>query len=95
MNPVTVPEWRLPISRQTAQQFGSMKSAAANPMASEMTAYTGFQEAKPQLAVSELTMNLTGPIFSIADLVLRNGKIVTMNAAVLSDTAAFRASSAR
>ncbi len=51
--------------------LGGMHAALADDISVLMSNPAGFRSAGPQLSVAELTMNLSGPIFSIADIVFR------------------------
>ena len=51
--------------------MGGMHVALADDISTLFSNPAGFRQAGPQLAVSELTVNLSGPVFSIADLLLR------------------------
>lgn len=51
--------------------LGGRHAALADDISTLFSNPAGFRQAGPQLAVSELTVNLSGPVFSIADLLLR------------------------
>jgi hypothetical protein len=51
--------------------MGGMHVALADDITTLFSNPAGFRQAGPQLSVSELTMSLSGPVFSIADLMLR------------------------
>ena len=59
--------------------MGGVHVALADDISTLFSNPAGFRQAGPQLAISELTMNLSGPVFSIADLMLRvsNGESPT------------------
>ena len=59
--------------------MGGMHAALADDISTLFSNPAGFRQAGPQLSVSELTLNLSGPVFSIADLMLRvsNGESPT------------------
>lgn len=60
---------RFPSSRIDA--LGGMHAALADDLSVLVSNPAGFQSAGPQFSVAELTTNLSGPIFSLADLVFR------------------------
>jgi len=60
---------RFPSSRTGA--LGGMHAALADDISVLTSNPAGFRSARPQFAVAELTTNLSGPIFSLADLVFR------------------------
>ena len=59
--------------------MGGVHVALADDISTLFSNPAGFRQAGPQLAVSELTLHLSGPVFSIADLMLRvaNGESPT------------------
>jgi len=58
-----------PSARMAA--LGGMHAALADDISVLMSNPAGFRSAPPQISVAELTTNLSGPIFSIADVVFR------------------------
>ena len=60
---------RFPSSRIDA--LGGMHAALADDLSVLISNPAGFRSVDPQFSVAELTTNLSGPIFSIADLVFR------------------------
>jgi hypothetical protein len=60
---------RFPSSRIDA--LGGMHAALADDLSVLISNPAGFRSAGPQFSVAELTTNLNGPIFSLADLVFR------------------------
>jgi hypothetical protein len=60
---------QLPSARIAA--IGGVHVALNDDISTLFANPAGFRGVEPQLAASELTMNLAGPVFSIADLVLR------------------------
>ena len=59
--------------------MGGVHVALADDISTLFSNPAGFRQAGPQLAVYELTLHLSGPVFSIADLMLRvaNGESPT------------------
>ena len=53
------------------QAMGGTHVALADDISTLMSNPAGFRSAGPQFSVTEVTTNLTGPVFSIADLVLK------------------------
>ncbi|HYW83277.1 MAG TPA: hypothetical protein VFB30_08475, partial [Spirochaetia bacterium] len=51
--------------------MGGLHVALADDISTLFSNPAGFRQAGPQFSVSELTMSLSGPVFSIADLMLR------------------------
>jgi hypothetical protein len=51
--------------------LGGMHAALADDISTLFSNPAGFRQAGPQLSVSELTLNLSGPVFSMTDLVLK------------------------
>jgi hypothetical protein len=51
--------------------LGGMHAALSDDISVLMSNPAGFRSAPPQISVAELTTNLSGPIFSIADVVFR------------------------
>jgi len=51
--------------------FGGPHVALADGLSCLFTNPAGFRSAEPELSLSELTVNLTGPVFSIADIVVQ------------------------
>ncbi|HET6484928.1 MAG TPA: hypothetical protein VFH83_00825 [Spirochaetia bacterium] len=62
--PVEIPSAR-------ASALGGLHAALADDLGSLFSNPAGFALAGPQLSVSEVTLHLTGPVFSIADLVYK------------------------
>jgi hypothetical protein len=60
---------RFPSARMDA--LGGMHAALADDISVLVSNPAGFRSAGPQFSVAELTTNLSGPIFSIADVVFR------------------------
>jgi hypothetical protein len=60
---------QFPSARMSA--LGGMHAALADDISVLLSNPAGYRSAGPQLSVAELTTNLSGPIFSIADLVFR------------------------
>jgi hypothetical protein len=60
---------RFPSSRTGA--LGGMHAALADDLTVLISNPAGFRSAGPQFAVAEITANLSGPIFSLADLAFR------------------------
>ena len=60
---------QFPSARMSA--LGGMHAALADDISVLMSNPAGFRSAPPQISIAELTTNLSGPIFSIADVVFR------------------------
>jgi hypothetical protein len=58
-----------PLAR--SQAMGGMHAALADDTSTLLSNPAGFRSMEPQFSITEVTANLTGPIFSIADIVLR------------------------
>jgi hypothetical protein len=54
-----------------AQAMGGMHAALADDTSTLLTNPAGFRGMEPHFAIAEVTANLTGPVFSIADIVVQ------------------------
>jgi len=67
--PLTFESLEFPSARTEA--LGGMHAALADDISTLFSNPAGFRSADPQFSVTELSANLTGPLFSIADLVMK------------------------
>lgn len=59
----------LPSARMSA--FGGSHAALADGLSCLFTNPAGFRSSRPELSLAEVTANLTGPVFSIADIIIQ------------------------
>lgn len=71
----TEPSIEIPSGRMAA--LGGYHAALADDVGALFSNPAGYRVAEPELSVSELTLNLTGPIFDMANLFLEGGDLLS------------------
>lgn len=71
----TEPSIEIPSARMAA--LGGYHAALADDVSALFANPAGYRPAEPELSVSELTLNLTGPIFDMANLFLEGGDLLS------------------